>query len=160
MTNNKDIAKVLAKLDYDICVVTMGKGSSGNALTVSWLTQVSGAPPMIAMAIKSSHQSTPMLKEAGAFAVNFLSDNQETTAKAYYGPAESGYDKLSGSTLGDAPVTGSPLLSGVVGYLDCKIETSVIAGDHTVFIGEVLAAELNDDLPLLNTSRGGMKYRG
>jgi len=160
MTDQKKISKVLADLDYGMYVVTMGEGQGGNALTVSWLTRVSGTPPMVAMAIKSSHQSTALLKEHGQFAVNFLSEDQVSMAKTYYGPAESGYNKLEGCTLGSAPVTGCPLLSGAVGYLDCKIVNQIVAGDHTVFIGEVVAAELDGGANLLSNKKSNLRYTG
>ena len=160
MSNSKQIGNVLARLDYGVHVVTMGEGETGNALTVSWLTQVSSDPPMVALAIKSSHQSARLVKEAGSFAVNFLAIHHESLAKTYYGPAESGYDKLKGSSLAKAPVTGSPLLSGAVGFLDCKIAQQLVAGDHTIFVGEVVAAELDKGAALLNTASSGMRYRG
>jgi len=160
VSSDKQISKVLGKLHYGVYVVSMGKGESGNALTASWLTQVSNNPPTVAVAIKSSHQSARLLKETGSFVVNVLAEDHDSLAKAYYGPAESGYDKLKGRELTDSPVTGSPVLKGAVAFLDCKISNEVVAGDHTVFFGEVVAAEMDKDAPLLTTSNTKMRYKG
>ena len=46
---SQDARKVLRKLEYGVYIVTMGRGQSGNALTASWLTQVSSEPLMIAL---------------------------------------------------------------------------------------------------------------
>jgi 3-hydroxy-9,10-secoandrosta-1,3,5(10)-triene-9,17-dione monooxygenase reductase component len=46
--------------------------------------------------------------------------------------------------------TGAPLLDGTVGHLDCRLTASHEAGDHVIFIGEVLALEASADAtPLL-----------
>ena len=160
MAQEKQISKVLAKLEYGIYVVTMGKGEEGNALTISWLAQVSSDPPMVMVAIKNSHQSARMLTESDYFAVNLLSVDQVEIAKAYYGPAESGYDKLKGRKVSPAPVSGCPLVNGAVGYLDCKIVKSVPTGNHTVFIAEVLSAGLDKNADILSNMTANLRYSG
>jgi flavin reductase (DIM6/NTAB) family NADH-FMN oxidoreductase RutF len=160
MSREKEITKVLAKLEYGIYVVTMGKGQDGNALTVSWLTQVASEPPTVVVSIKNSHQSARLLKEMDAFAVNILPQGEDSVAKAFYGPAESGYHKLQGTTVKAAPTTGSPIIPGAVGFLDCRIVKRVPVGNHTVFIGEVLAAELEKDVTVMSSTNSKLRYAG
>ena len=155
-----DIAKVLRKLEYGVYVVTMGKGQEGNAFTASWLTQCSSEPPMVALAVNNKHQSTPKLKEAGAFAVNLIAEGQDGVAKTYYGPAESGYDRLKGTSVTSSPVTNSPLIPGNCGYLDCVIKETVKAGNHTVYIAEVKAAKIETDKPIMTTANSKLVYTG
>jgi len=157
---SKDINKVLRKLEYGVYVVTMGKGTDGNAFTASWLTQVGSEPPMVALAIHNKHQSARLIKDAGAFAVNLIAEGQDDYAKVYYGPAESGYRKLESATVTDAPGTGSPILGGVVGYLDCKVVETVATGDHTLFIGEVVAASYESNKPILTSTNSKLRYTG
>lgn len=157
----KDIEKVLKKLEYGVYVVTMGKGTEGNAFTASWVTQVSSEPPMVAVAVHNKHQSSRLIQENKAFVVNLIGQGQDGVAKAYYGPAESGYDKLVGTSVTDSPATKSPLLPGAVGYLDCLVTETVSAGNHTVFIGKVKAASLNDDVTQLMTATNSkLRYIG
>ena len=160
MAADKDMKRVLRKLEYGVYVVSMGKGQDGNAFTASWLTQVSSEPPMVAIAVHNKHQSNPMLKEHGAFVVNLIGEGQDGVAKAYYGPAESGYEKLKGRDVQDSPATGSPLIKGAVGYLDCKIVSQVAAGNHTVFVAEVVAAEFNSGEHILSTTNSKLHYAG
>lgn len=157
---NTDIAKVLRKLEYGVYVVTLGKGEKGNAFTASWLTQVSSEPPMVAIAVHEAHKSNPAMKEAGAFVVNLISKGNEAVAKTYYGPAESGYDKLRDKDIKDSPVTGTPILNGVSGFLDCKIVQAEKTGNHTLFIGEVVAADYRSDEPILTSTNSKLKYTG
>lgn len=157
----KEIPKVLQKLGYGIYVVTAGKGVEGNAFTASWVTQVSSDPYMLALAVKNDHQSAGMIQDNGAFVVNLIDKDQEGVAKTYFGPAESGYDRLAGRTLVDSPATGTPLLAGSMGYLDCKVVNSVATGNHTLFIGEIMAASLEHDRgQVLATVNTKLHYTG
>ena len=155
-----DIAKVLRKFEYGVYVVTMGKGQAGNAFTASWLTQCSSDPPMVALAVHNAHQSTPRLQDAGAFAVNLIAEGQDGVVKAYYGPAESGYNKLRGTSVTDSPVTKSPLIPGNSGYLDCEIKETVTTGNHTLYIAEVKAAKFDSDNAIMTTANSKLVYTG
>lgn len=156
----EDIAKVLRKLEYGVYVVTMGEGQNGNAFTASWLTQASSEPPMVALAVHNAHQSAPMIKKHKAFVVNLIAQGQEATAKTYYGPAESGYQKLEGYDVKDSPVTKSPLIPGAVGYLDCTLHEAVTTGNHTLFIGKIEAAQYASDDPILTSTNSNLRYTG
>ncbi|KAA3634498.1 MAG: flavin reductase [Calditrichaeota bacterium] len=157
----KDISKVLKRLEYGVYVVTMGKGTEGNAFTASWVMQVSSEPPMIAIAVHNKHQSARLISQANGFAVNLIGKGQDEVVKAYYGPAESGYNKLEGTSVKDSPITKTPLIPGAIGYFDCELKETVKAGNHSVFIGEIKAAELDDDVTeLLTTSNSKMHYLG
>ena len=157
----KDINKVLRKLEYGVYVVTMGKGTGGNAFTASWVMQVSSEPPMIAISVHDKHQSSRLIKESNAFVVNLIGEGQDGVAKTYYGPAESGYDKLKGTTVKDSPVTQTPLIPGAIGYFDCQLVNAVTAGNHTIYIGEIKAAELDDEVQqLMTTTNSKLHYTG
>jgi len=155
-----DVKKVLRKFEYGVYVVTMGQGNSGNAFTASWVSQVSSEPPMVAVAVKSEHQSTPKMKEHGAFVVNLIPEGREEVAKTYYGPAESGYEKLRKAILKDSPATKTPILSGALGWLDCEIVETVKAGNHTLFIGEVKDGGIERDDHILTKTNTGLSYGG
>lgn len=156
----KQINAVLKKLEYGVYIVTMGKGTEGNAFTASWVSQVSSEPPMIALAVHNKHQSSRLIDQHGAFVLNLIAENHPEIAKAYYGPAESGYQKLANAELGSSPATGSPLIQGAIGFIECKVFTKVSAGNHTIFVGEVKAAELHQDTPLLTSSKSKLHYLG
>ncbi|MCB2230911.1 flavin reductase family protein [bacterium] len=160
MADEKDIKKVLRKLEYGIYVMSMGKGADGNAFTASWVMQVSSEPPMVAAAVHNKHKSAWQLNDLDAYVINILPESGLATAKTYYGPAESGYDKLQAKDISATTVTGTPRLNGAIGYLDCKIVERVKAGNHTVFVAEVVGGELSHDGPILTTSGSKLHYAG
>ena len=157
---SEDIAKVLKRLEYGVYVVTMGQGETGNAFTASWLTQISSEPPMVALAVHNKHQSAPLIKKHKAFAVNLIAKGQEAVAKTYYGPAESGYAKLEGYDVKEAPATKSPIIPGAVGYLDCTLEQAITTGNHSLYIGKIEAAKYESDEPILTSTNSNLRYTG
>ena len=161
MADVKDLKVVLRKLEYGVYVVSMGKGNEGNAFTASWVTQVSSEPPIVAISVNNRHKSIPMLKEQQAFVVNLLHKESDATARRYYGPAESGYEKLQTADLTESSKTGAPILNKTAGYLDCKIVNTVSAGNHTVFFGEVVDGMIKDkDVELMTSSTSKLRYAG
>jgi flavin reductase (DIM6/NTAB) family NADH-FMN oxidoreductase RutF len=160
MDTTKQIATALRKLEYGVYVVTMGKGTAGNGFTASWIAQVSSEPPMVSLAVHNKHQSSRLIAGHGAFVINMIAQNQVEVAKTYYGPAESGYERLKNSSVNDSPVTGTAMLDGAAGFLDCKIVNSIEVGNHTLFIAEVVAAEIRTDTPILTSSSSKLHYAG
>ena len=160
MADDKAVRQALRRLEYGVYVVSMGKGQEGNAFTGSWISQVSSEPPMVAIAVNNKHQSARLLSEAPAYVVNLLPDNGEAVAKAYYGPAESGYAKLQAKDVSSSPGTGTPILAGASGWLDCRIVNRVKTGNHTLYIGEVVAASPGDSSAILTTTSSKLHYTG
>lgn len=160
MADDKTIKQTLRRLEYGVYVVSMGKGQDGNAFTGSWITQVSSEPPMVAIAVHNKHQSARLLNDAPAFVINILPDNGAAVAKSYYGPAESGYEKLKAKDVKASPGTGTPILGGASGWLDCTIVKRVETGNHTLYIGEVVAASPGDSGAILTTTSSKLHYTG
>jgi flavin reductase (DIM6/NTAB) family NADH-FMN oxidoreductase RutF len=85
----------------------------------------------------------------GAFAVNVLSAEQEPISR-YFASKDRprGRDAFSEISHHEA-VTGSPIIDGVCGHLDCRLHASHEAGDHLIFIGEVVSIGSDPEIPPL-----------
>ena len=58
--------------------------------------------------------------------------------------------KVAAETYPSARLTGSPILEGVAAFLDCRVTARYPAGDHIIFIGEVMALGVDASVePLL-----------
>jgi len=113
------------------------------------------------VAVHNKHQSSRLIAENQAFVINLIGQGQEAVAKAYYGPAESGYEKLDGTSVTDSSATNTPLIPGAIGHLDCLDINKVETGNHTLFLGRVKAASLEDDAAqLMTTSNSKLHYTG
>ena len=104
-------------------------------------------PPLVAICPGKSSSSWPKIRESGSFAINFLGKAQKSVCDVM---ATSGGDKFA-SIEWQPGVTGSPLINGVIGYVDCQLIAEHETGDHTIAVGQVQDFKiLQDDAePLL-----------
>jgi flavin reductase (DIM6/NTAB) family NADH-FMN oxidoreductase RutF len=123
----------LRAMSYGVYVVTSRAGDRLNGLTVAWASQVSLKPPMVAVAVDKRWYSHELLSIGENFTVNVLADDQVPLGKHF------------GSSSGRTPgVNGVPKLAGCRAWIECRKIDTVSTGDHTLFIGEVVASELNE----------------
>ena len=110
-------------------------------------TSLSLDPPLIALCPARTSSSWPKLRDSGSFCINILAANQKPVCDLF---AKSGIDKFS-SLAWRPGVTGSPILDGVVAYIDCDLEAEHDAGDHTIAVGRVRDMAVLDETaaPLL-----------
>jgi 3-hydroxy-9,10-secoandrosta-1,3,5(10)-triene-9,17-dione monooxygenase reductase component len=120
-------------------------------LTVNSLTSVSLQPPLVLVCLDRSSETFHCILEAGSYAVSILEASQEPLARSFSGVHGDG--KFEGVPY-RAAVTGSPVLEDALAWLDCRLEAAHEAGDHHIFVGEVVAAGARAGEPLL-FFRGG-----
>jgi len=90
-------------------------------------------PPLIALCPAKTSTSWPKLRDSGSFCINILAADQKPVCDLF---AKSGIDKFA--ELAWRPgATGSPVLEGVLAYIDCDLEVEHDAGDHTIAVGRV-----------------------
>jgi len=135
------LTEVLDKIPSIISVVTVGRGGVENGLTISWLSQVSFEPPQIMIAVDRLHYSVEMLKSTKNFVVNLLKKDQRAAAALFARPSRTEENKLDAVDYAEAS-TGASYFTGALGYLDCEVSAWHEAGDHLLFIGKVVDAQL------------------
>ncbi len=128
-----------AAIPSPVAVVTTKTKDRVNGLTVAWVSQVSFNPPLIMVTIATKNFSYELIKEGGVFAVNVLTKDQLNLGKHFGSSSGRNTDKFKGIAY-DTKKTGSPILKDVYSYLDCKVISTHEAGDHVIFVGEVMDA--------------------
>ena len=103
-------------------------------------------PPMVLLAPAKSSTSWPRIARAGAFCVNILSSDQEELARSF---SVSGGEKFVGVQWRRTPVTGAPLLDGVLAWAECQLEQIHDSGDHELVTGRVVSLGVGDGQPLV-----------
>jgi flavin reductase (DIM6/NTAB) family NADH-FMN oxidoreductase RutF/DNA-binding IclR family transcriptional regulator len=120
-------------------------------MVVGTFSSVSLDPPLIAFFPARSSSSFQQLRTAPAFAVNVLAADQEALCRQF---AVSGADKFDGVHWRPGPL-GSPLLEGVVSWIECTFEQIREAGDHYIVLGLVHALAVERSTPPLLFFQGG-----
>jgi flavin reductase (DIM6/NTAB) family NADH-FMN oxidoreductase RutF len=143
--------QVLGHFPTGVTVVTAAPSSGPVGLAVGSFASVSLDPPLVAFFPDRGSSSWPQIEASGSFCVNILAEDQELVCRRF---ATKGDDKFAG--LGWKPArSGSPLLDGVLAWIDCTIESVAEAGDHFCVLGRVLDLEVGHDGGPLLFFRGG-----
>ncbi|HWG32889.1 MAG TPA: flavin reductase family protein [Gemmatimonadaceae bacterium] len=142
---------VMGRFASGVTVVTAtDDAGSAYGMTVSAFASVSLQPPLVVMCIDHAASLHDTLANAPYFAVNILASTQEPIARRF---AETGAQRFEGIGYRNGE-NGVPILNDVLAFVECKRISSNEAGDHTVIIGETVAASMRDARPLLYY-RGG-----
>jgi flavin reductase (DIM6/NTAB) family NADH-FMN oxidoreductase RutF len=141
---------VLGRFASGVTVVTAMSDRGDCGMTVSAFCSLSLSPPLVLFCIDHAARMHTILGSASHFAVNILEESQEPIARRFSDPD---IDRLDGVGFRRG-ITGAPVLSDVLATLECRKQQTFPGGDHTVFTGEVAAAEMGEGKPLLYF-RGG-----
>ena len=157
----------LRMIPYGLYVMTAeDKDSRISAGTVNWATQASFKPPLVAVGVKADSQLHEITKTAGCFALNVLGKGQQGAAYTFFKPAERDGQTISGEAFHSGS-TGAPVLDNIPAFVECRLVTTVEEGDHSIFVGEVVDAGVNqepegraDDATLLLKDLGEKTFYG
>lgn len=139
---------VLGRFCTGLAVVTSTYDGEPVGLTCQSFASVSLEPPLVMFVPARTSRAWPVIHRAGRFCANFLGRDQEDVATVM---ASKGADKFAGVGWQPSPRLGTPLLDGVLGYVDCTVQAVHEAGDHYVVIGRVHDLAVSDEAgdPLL-----------
>ena len=130
-----------AALVHGVYVVTTRVGDKINGMTAAWVSQVSLKPLLVMVSIAPPRYTHTLIKESGVFAINVLASDQVELAKRFGYKSGRKVDKCAGLDWVPAG-SGVPVLPQAHAYLDLKLVHTFAAGDHTLFVGEVLEAKI------------------
>jgi flavin reductase (DIM6/NTAB) family NADH-FMN oxidoreductase RutF len=155
--DQSEFRRVMGHFATGVTVITTHDGSGKlTGLTANAVSSVSLNPPLVLVCIDKSAESYPSFGASKVFAINILSEEQETISRRF---AKSGGDKFTG--LGyRAGKTGAPLLNDTIAFLDCEVRHEFDAGDHTIYVGEVTDLGVEGELDPLLYFRGGYRNLG
>jgi flavin reductase (DIM6/NTAB) family NADH-FMN oxidoreductase RutF len=135
------LAQALAALTTGIYVLTVRAGERQHGMSSSWATQVSGDPVLLMAAVDQQHFTHGMVLASGAFALNIVGKHSRHLEDYFYSVQSRRPHNLAPFAL-ETGVTGTPLLRDAFASLDCRLVSRHAAGDHTLFIGEVVDARI------------------
>lgn len=121
------------------CVDESGKA---NIITLAWAMPVSIQPPLIVVSIAPRRYSHGLIEKTKEFVLNI--PTMELLKETFFCGRKSGKDTDKFSETGLTPLQAqkvkAPVIKECVAHLECTLYKQVKAGDHTLFIGEVVAA--------------------
>lgn len=143
--------QVLGHFPTGVTVVTAVHDGTPTGLAIGSFSSVSLDPPLVGFFPGTTSSSFPAIEASGAFCVNILGEDQEQLCRLFASKSD---DKFVG--VGWKPgVSGSPVLDGVLAWIDCEIESITPAGDHWFVLGRVLDLQVAGKGGPLIFFRGG-----
>jgi flavin reductase (DIM6/NTAB) family NADH-FMN oxidoreductase RutF len=146
--NEEAKRKILRSVPYGLYVIGVKDGGSHHAFTGSLLSQCSMKPPRIMLGVKHGTHSLEMIRSARVFSVNFLSKKDKKILEQFFKPVPADGNRF-GEVSYSTRKTGTPILDAAVSYLECEVKDIFEGGDHSIVVGEVVAAEAVKDEPPL-----------
>ena len=144
MLGPDDFRRVLGHFASGVTVVTTLDAEGRPAgLTASAFSSVSLDPPLVLVCVAHTSQSYAHFHSHGRFAINILATDHEPVARRFASTTGSA-EKFEGTGY-RAGVLGLPILKDALAELECTIVHAYPAGDHTIFVGRVEAAECRGD---------------
>lgn len=132
----EELRELMRRFPAPVAVVTAIVDDERYGLTVGSLVSLSLEPPLIGISVGRESSSHEPLRRAGRFAASLLSSNQEELARHF---ARSGIPPVAlwnGVDVREGEA--GPLVEGALAWLECRVWAEYDAGDHTIFVGEVL----------------------
>ena len=124
-----------------------GEGNN-NVFTVAWAGTINSKPPMLSISVRKSRHSYEIIKETKEFVVNLVTE--KLVSAADYCGVKSGRntDKFKEANLNikSASIVKAPIIEESPVNLECKVEKIIELGTHDMFIANVVACQVNDDL--------------
>ena len=139
----KEFRAALGRFLSGVTVVSTEQEGTVHAMTASAFMSVSLDPPLVLVSVGKKARFHDAVSETKRYGVSILTDSQQPLS--YYFAGRPGELAVQWERNG----FGSPVLPEALAHLDCTVEQIVEAGDHTLFIGRVLALRSGEGMPLV-----------
>ena len=169
MQESADYSAAMERKYPEQIVIAIAKDANGkcNPITLGWMMNTSGSPPMLAISIGLSRYSLDVIRHARAFVVSMPSMAMTREVKFFGSRSGRNTDKLAELQTPATPATeiDCVLLSDAVANFECRLDSELLTGDHVIFAGEVVASHMNTDPSVrriysLSEGFGGVQRQG
>jgi len=148
--DSADFRRALGQFAAGVTVVTTRDGRGRSlGLTVTAFSSVSLDPPLVLVCVDHRSEAHVGFRDQGLFGVSILAEGQEEVSRRFAG---GGAGKFKGVEL-DKGTTGVPLIPGALAHLECRVIATHDAGDHKIYVGEVLSVQVRPGRPLVYHDR-------
>ena len=132
------------KIPNALALVGSRAGEERNAMTTSWITQLSMAPVLIGIGVDNAAVTHRLITAGGSFTVNLWDSSNTRVFVKFSKPAAYADGKLNGWPVREA-TTGAPVFDDAIAWMDCAVRHAFNLGTHTLFAGELVDGAIRAD---------------
>lgn len=136
VANHLALRRVLSHFATGVAVVSARSGDTLSGLTANAVASICLEPALIMAAVEHTADTHTVIEKSGSFAISILREDHEALSRRFASDRD---DKFEGVAHLEG-LTGSPILAEALAHLECRVVDSLVRGDHTMFIGEVVAS--------------------
>jgi flavin reductase (DIM6/NTAB) family NADH-FMN oxidoreductase RutF len=162
LSNSMDDAlkkEALRLFTYGLYAITTGDDTQWNAFTANWVSQASFDPPLVVVSVENASVSLPIIRRTSHFAVNVYSHDQRDLSGLLGKSLAKHPDKLAGLRHGVGE-SGCPVLLDTLAWVECRVESELLAGDSTIVLGRVVGAQVQRRDEPLTMLAAGFRHAG
>jgi len=133
--------------EWIVLVVARDAEGKANLMPAGWGMVCSGSPLMVCVAIGHTRYTHKCIEETEEFVFAWAGEGQADLVDYAGSHTGAEVDKFAEFDIPTAPAAeiDVPLLAEAAANLECKLHRAVSVGDHTIFVGEVVAAHLPEE---------------
>lgn len=151
------VGRALGKIPSGGSVLTARHGERCTGMLISWVQQASFEPPAITVAVRHGRPIEELIQASGHFVLNLIGEERGPMFKHFsrgFGPDEPAFHGLAIREIPQGIV-----LEECLAHLACRVIGSIDAGDHRVYVGEVVDGGLQvDGKPYVHLRSNGFRY--
>lgn len=131
-----------------VMVTSTDSEGKPNIITVAWTGTINTHPPMLSVSIRKERFSHGLIKESGEFVVNLTTEKivRETDLCGVKSGKNTDKFKLTGLHPEPASIVKAPLIKESPVNLECVVRQVLELGTHDMFIAEVVAVNVDEEL--------------
>jgi flavin reductase (DIM6/NTAB) family NADH-FMN oxidoreductase RutF len=133
-----------------VTVITVDLEGEVHGMTANAFASVSLDPPLVLVCVDHNTRTHGHLHARKRFGINVLGEDQRAISDYYARPErDHEHAEAEAGAHFDRTKHGTPMLHGSLAYVECRLRSAEVAGDHTIFIAEVEDVAVRDGQPLL-----------
>jgi flavin reductase (DIM6/NTAB) family NADH-FMN oxidoreductase RutF len=131
-----------------VVLVTSAHEGRQNVMAAAWTTPLCARPPLVSVAIHVGHYTHELIAASKEFVLNVPGEDLLAMVQFCGSRSGRGRDKLAeaGLTLLPATEVAAPVIAECLGHIECRLVEAPVFGDHSLFVGEVVAAAAEAEL--------------
>ncbi len=148
--NPSEFRKAMGCFATGVTIITVDLDGEVHGMTANAFASVSIDPLLVLVCVDHTTRTHAHLHAKKRFGINVLCEDQRAISEYYARPerSETGAEAEAGARF-ERTRHGTPVLHGALAYLECRLQSAELAGDHTIFIAEVEDVVVREGDPLL-----------
>jgi flavin reductase len=147
--NQEQFRRAMSSFATGVTLVTVDDEGKVHGMTANAFTSVSLDPLLVLVCVDHKAQTHTHLHARKRFGINILSEDQRAVSEYYADPIRDTTGAERTGARFDRTSHGTPVLHGALAYLECHLQDTHAAGDHTIFIAEVEELVVRGGNPLV-----------